>query len=183
MKKLFIVFACILITVAFLSSASAIDRDPKSNGSDTKEEPTKIKEIKEKKTTEKKDGTATSSKEGIEKSEDKDAVVPKESLEKIKEGLDTKKSREKYDYFIDRNNNGIDDRLEKEVKTESIKKQKSLEKQETIKKRLPVPAEKKPAQASSGTNAPKKVKETKVSEQRKETKSKETEKKSGRDKR
>lgn len=183
MKKIFIVFACILITVVFLSSASAIDRDPKRSDSDTKEKPTKIKDTKEKKATKEKAGTVTSSKEGVQKREDKDAVVPKESSEKIKEGLDIKKSREKYDYFIDRNNNGIDDRLEKDVKAKSIKRQEPLKKQEIVKKRLPVPAEKKPAQVSPATKTPQKPKETKASEQKKETKAKEIEKKRGRDKR
>jgi len=176
MKKIFVVFVCILTTVAFLSSASAIDRSRKANNSDRKKEPTESKEIKEKKTSNRKPQTGTFSEKTIRKSETTEKVAPKKS-EKIKEWFKTKKSKERYDYFIDKNNNGIDDRLEKDIKTKKVKERK------VIKKKTPVPSEKAPAKVIPSAKAPQKIKGTKLSEQKKETKEEKTVKKRGRDKR
>ena len=175
MKKFFVVFVCILTAVVFLSSAWAIDRAPKNKDSDKKEKTTELKKMTQKKA-KSKPKTGTFSKKIIRTGESKEKIVPKKS-EKTKGGVETKKSKERYDYFIDRNNNGIDDRLEKDTKAKHAKEQK------VIKEKTPVPSEKAPAKVSPSTKTSKKVKETKVSEQKKETKIKKTEEKRKSDKR
>ena len=176
MKRIFVVFVCILTMVAFLSSAWALDRSPKNNRSDAKEKPTEFKKIKEKKSTKVKHRTGTFSEKIIRRSETTEKIAPEKS-EKTKERFKPKKSKERYDYFIDRNNNGIDDRLEKNIKAKEVKKRK------VIKKKTPVPSEKAPAKVSPSATTPKKIKETKISEQKKETKVKKIEKKKEGDKR
>ncbi len=175
MKRIFVVFVCTLTTVTFLSSAGAVDRSPKNKSSDGKEKSTEFKEIKEKKSGKVEHKTGTFTKKNIRKSETSKKVAPKKS-EKTKGWFETKKSKERYDYFIDRNNNGIDDRLEKDIKAKNVKKSK------VIKKKTPVPSEKMPAKVSPSAKPPEKVKGTEVSKQKKETKVKKAEKR-GRDKR
>ena len=176
MKKIVIVFVCILTMVAFLSSASGINRSPKSNDSDREKKPTESKEVEENKTAKRKLQTDTTSERIIRRSEATEKVTPKKS-EKTKGRFEAKKTRERYDYFIDRNNNGIDDRLERHIKT------KNVEKQRVIKEKTPVPSEKAPAKVIPSTKTPKKVKGTKVNEPKKETKVREADKRKERDKR
>ena len=98
-----------------------------------------------------------------------------EKSDKDKPG--TIKGKEKYDYFIDRNNNGIDDRLEKDVKAKTIQKPEPIEKQETTRKQVPAPVEKKPTKVSPAPKVPEKVKAEKAVEKKKEGSGKEAEKK------
>ena len=174
MKKIFVLFVCILTMVVFLSSAWAVDRVPQSNSSDAKEKPTKIKRIEEKKGRKVKHKTGSFSEKIIRGSETTEKVAPKKSEKS--EGLSgTKKSKERYDYFIDRNNNGIDDRLEKDIKAKQVREQ------EVIKKKTAVPSEKAPAKVSPPPKAPKKVRATKTDEPKKETKARRTDEERGKD--
>lgn len=176
MKKIGIVLVCILTMVAFLSSASGINRSPKSNDSDKEKKPTESKEVEENKTAKRKLETDTTSEKITRRSEATEKATSKKS-EKTKGQFEAKKTRERYDYFIDRNNNGIDDRLERHIRT------KNLEKQRVIKERTPVPPEKAPVKVIPSTKTPKKVEATKVNEPKKETKVKKTDERKERDKR
>jgi hypothetical protein len=176
MKKIFTVLVCILTTVAFLSPAWAIDRSPKNKSSEGKEKPAEFKETKKRESEKVTHKTGTFSEKIIRKGETTEKDAPKKS-EKTKGWSGEKKSKERYDYFIDRNNNGIDDRLEKDTKAKNVKKRKAIE------KKTPVPLEKAPTKVSPSTKTPKKVKEIKASEQKKETKVKNIEKKKGKEKR
>lgn len=73
------------------------------------------------------------------------------------------KGKEKYDYFIDRNNNGIDDRLEKDIEAKDLKKPK-------IKETGPSSSEKTPTKVSPPPKIPDKIKDQGSSEKKKETK-------------
>jgi len=176
MKKIVIVFVCVLTMVAFLSSASGINRSSKSNDSLREKKPTESKEVKENKTAKRKLQTDTTSEKIIRRSEATEKATPKKS-EKTKGQFEAKKIRERYDYFIDRNNNGIDDRLEKHIRT------KNLEKNRVMKERTPVPSEKARAKVIPSAKTPKKVKGTRVNEPKKETKVKKTDERKERDKR
>ena len=116
MKRYLIVFVALATVLAFSSSALALDRTPKE--SKAKEKPAELKEYEK---TEVKEGKA------------KGIATPERKSEKIKRGTkgeaataqkltrwlksrEKQKAKEKYDYFIDKNNNGIDDRLERKSK-------------------------------------------------------------------
>jgi hypothetical protein len=138
MKRLLIVFVAMVFLLAFLSfmvslsnhSALAIDRSPKENQTKEKEEPVENPaeggtESKEYEKTEVKEGESEGNlplekeSEKIEKKtigEKKAKETVPEKVTKWLKSLEKQKSEEKYDYFIDKNNNGIDDRLEKKSK-------------------------------------------------------------------
>ncbi len=124
-------------------SALAIDRTPKENKTKEKEEPVENPalrqaqggeqsrtteggaESKEYEKTEVKEGEAEGNvplEKESEKTEKKTMgekkakeTVP-EKVTKWLKSLEKQKAEEKYDYFIDKNNNGIDDRLERKSK-------------------------------------------------------------------
>lgn len=152
MKRCLIGFVAILTLLAFFSSTLAIDRTPKD--SKAKEKPAELKEYER---TEVKEGKAkgiiSPEKKGAKiKSKTKGEGTVPENLTKWRKSWEKRKTKEKYDYFIDKNNNGIDDRLERKSK-EPISPP-------AIR---PVPKEKqptKPAPSTKETGEKKKIKET-----------------------
>ncbi len=165
MKKIFIVLVIIAVSMAFISSAWAIDRAPQKSGSDST---TEIKEMAKEKAKEKQKPRKSTFTEKTLPSVESQKATKGEKSDKTKDKPGTIKGKEKYDYFIDRNNNGIDDRLEKDVKAKRIQKQKPIEKQKTIKKQTPAPVQKKPAKVSPTPKVPEKVKVEKAVEKKKE---------------
>jgi hypothetical protein len=130
MKRLLIVFIVMVFLLAFFSlvvnwsnhSALAIDRAPKENKTKEKEEPAESKEYEK---TEFKEGESEGNLSLEKESEkiEKKTIGEKKAKETVPEkvtkwlrSLEKQKAEEKYDYFIDKNNNGIDDRLEKKSK-------------------------------------------------------------------
>ena len=118
MKRFLIAFVAILTLLAFFSSALAIDRTPKDSKAKEKEKPAGLKEYEK---TEVKEGKAKGSNtpggksEKIKSKTKGEETVP-EKLTKWLNSREKRKAKEKYDYFIDKNNNGIDDRLERKSK-------------------------------------------------------------------
>ena len=162
MKRILIVFVSIAVMVAFVSSASAIDRAPKKSESEAKKETTDIKEMtkeeakrraRKSRFSERKTGTVLNQKRTEADKPEKAKARPK--------------TKEKYDYFIDRNNNGIDDRLEKETKAKKVKKQESPKKPEAVRKDTSRPPVKAPAKTTPAPKPVKKVKEEKPSPKKK----------------
>jgi outer membrane biosynthesis protein TonB len=148
------------VTVFLLfASAQAVDRSPRNGDSDQKKETTEIKEGKVKRSGE----TA------------RKITFPSEKTDRVVEGqgkVETKttEGKEKYDYFLDRNNNGIDDRLEGNFKAKETKKP------EVTKQKISPPPEK-PAPKSSPAVKPKeRVKPQTTGEPKKESTSGKTEK-------
>lgn len=165
MKRIFIVFVSIVVMTTFVSPASALDRAPKKSGSEGKKETTEIKEMTKDKMKRKSRKSTFSEKtartiQSQNKSEAKKA-------EKAKGWPETRKRKEKYDYFIDRNNNGIDDRLEKEARAKKVSKPEPAKKPETARKRTPSPSDNAPAKINPVPKPAKKVKEEKVSPKKK----------------
>jgi hypothetical protein len=128
MKRFLIAFISIVTFLAFSSFmvswsnhlALAIDRAPKESGADEKEKPAELKEIEK---TEVKEGKAERipppEKESQKIKKLKEGEVGEEAPEKLPKWLQSpekQKASEKYDYFIDKNNNGIDDRQERKSK-------------------------------------------------------------------
>jgi hypothetical protein len=169
MKRRFLVLICIITLGAFVSPVSAINRAPKKDSSDSEKKATEIKEMtKEKKDAKLKSRATSLSDKVIRKGEGKKQTLP----EKSKESKSwPKSSKDKYDYFMDKNNNGIDDRLEKKVKIKSVPKQ------EITKEKTPVPAEKKPAKITPVEKSPAKVRGEEPKKEKKEIKPKEVENK------
>ena len=158
MKRFLIGFVAIVTLLAFFSSALAIDRNPKDSKAKEKEKPAEFKqyektEVKEGKakgiTSLEKKGDKTKRKT---KGEEKIRGTVPEKLTKWQKSWEKQKAKEKYDYFIDKNNNGIDDRLER-------KKPKKPVSTPIIR---PVPKEKQPAKSAPSikeTDKRKKIKE------------------------
>jgi hypothetical protein len=168
MKRGFLVLVSIIILAAFVSPALAINRAPKDS-SDSKKKATEIKEMtKEEKDAKLKSRASSLSDKVIRKGESKKRVLPEKSKEPKSW---PESSKDKYDYFMDKNNNGIDDRLEKEVKIKSVPKQK------IIKEKTPVPKEKKPAKITPVEKPQRKVKGEEPKKEKKEIKPKEVENK------
>ncbi|MGB2989755.1 MAG: hypothetical protein WBC98_07320 [Candidatus Zixiibacteriota bacterium] len=165
MKKTFIVFMSMVIMAAFVSSASALDRAPKKSGSDSTKETTEIKEITKEEAKRKARKSSFSEKKTRTVQNLKRTVG--EKPEKAKARSQTRESKEKYDYFIDRNNNGIDDRLEKEAKAKKAKKPEPAKKPEAARKNTSRPPDKAPAKINPVPKPAKKVKEEKVNPKRK----------------
>jgi hypothetical protein len=143
MRKTFIVFVSIAIVTAFVSSTSALDRAPKKSGSEGKKEATEIREMT-KDEMKRRSRKSTFSEKTARTIQSQNKSETKEA-EKAKGWPQTRKRKEKYDYFIDRNNNGIDDRLEKEAKAKKAKKHEPAKKPDTAKKPTPSPSGKSPA--------------------------------------
>lgn len=125
---------CIVSLFAFLSPAGAIDRDPKTKDKDKKEDTTQIKEMTRDKAKEKSRSDAISGKT-IRGGEGKYKQVSDKSTSDKKQPAGTKAS-ERYDYFKDTDNDGIDDRLQKKVSKGEEKKR--------VEKKTPAVIEKKP---------------------------------------
>jgi vacuolar-type H+-ATPase subunit I/STV1 len=173
MKRLLIVFVSIATILTFFSfmaslsnhSALAIDRTPKENKTKEREEPAESKEYEKTKVKEEKtEGITVPEKEGekIEKKttgEKKTQETVPEKVTKWLKSLEKQKAEEKYDYFIDKNNNGIDDRLERKSK-EPISPP-------AIR---PVPKEKQPTEATPSTKETGERKKTRETPKEKETK-------------
>lgn len=174
MKKTFIVFVSIVIMATFVSSASALDRAPKKSGSEGKKETTEIKEMTKEEA--KRKARKSSFSEKKTRTVQNQKRTEGEKPEKAKARSQTRKSKEKYDYFIDRNHNGIDDRLEKEAKAKKAKKQEPAKKPEVARKNTSRPPDKAPAKINPVPKPTKKVKEEKVSPKRKAPSIKEGEK-------
>ena len=118
MKRFLIGFVAILTLLTFFSSALAIDRAPKDSKGKEKGKPVELKEYER---TEVKEGKAkgiiSPEKKGEKiKSKTKGEGTVPENLTKWRKSWEKRKVKEKYDYFIDKNNNGIDDRLERKSK-------------------------------------------------------------------
>jgi preprotein translocase subunit SecF len=181
MKRFLIVFVAVVFLLVFFSFmmtwsnhfALAIDRTPKENNTKEKEEPVENPaeggaeskeyentEVKERKT----EGNAVSEKETekIEKNtigEKKTKETVPEKVTKWLKSLEKQKAEEKYDYFIDKNNNGIDDRLEK--------KSKEPVSPPAVR---PVPEEKQPKEVTPSTKESGEKKKTREAPKEKETK-------------
>jgi len=122
MKRVFLILVLFVLSVFLFSSVLAIERTPKKDSVADKEQKGEIKPVPS--TVERKEESSTE--KGIKKEEAKEADVKKPETEKktgiskILKGLKgslKEEGKDRYDYFIDKNGNGIDDRLEKE-KTE-----------------------------------------------------------------
>jgi hypothetical protein len=164
MKRFLITFISVLTFLAFSTFmvswpnhlALAIDRAPKEGGAEKKDQPAELKEYEK---IEVKEGKA----ERIVPPENKSQKTKKQEAGEIREKVPEKlperlqsteiqKANEKYDYFIDKNNNGIDDRQERKSK-------------ETTSPRAirPAPQEKqpiKPAPSTKNTGEKEKTRET-----------------------
>jgi len=129
MKRVFLILIPFLLLVFLFSSVLAIERTPKKNSTASKEQK---EEVKPSTTQEGKEGSP--SEEVSKKKEAKQIDLKKQEKEKEKEkGIlkiikklkpsQEKKLKQRYDYFIDKNGNGIDDRLEKKkIEKKSEKK-------------------------------------------------------------
>ncbi len=181
MKRSLFVFVSIVAILAFFSfmvslsnhSALAIDRTPKENQTKEGEEPVENPakggaESKEYEKTEVKEGEAEGNlplekeSEKIEKNtigEKKTKETVPEKVTKWLKSLEKQKAEEKYDYFIDKNNNGIDDRLEK--------KSKEPVSPPAVR---PVPEEKQPKEVTPPTKKTGEEKKNKETPKEKETK-------------
>jgi hypothetical protein len=118
---------------------------------------------------------SSKSNDSDKKEEPKERVVPQKAggTKDLHEG---QKGKEKYDYFIDRNNNGIDDRLEKDIDAKDLKKTK-------IKETSLGSSEKIPVKVKPSPKTPEKIKDQNSSDQKKETKAEKGEGRKGRDRR
>jgi hypothetical protein len=157
MKKFLIVSISLVTFLAFFSSALAIDRSPKKSEAKEKK---KVEELKEGQKKDVKQGKAKGT-----TTERRSWEVKRTSPEELsrRKATEKQKTQEKYDYFMDKNNNGIDDRLEK--------RQKRSVSPPAIR---PAPKEKqtaKPTPSAKKTEVKKKVKEApkKVQEPAKKT--------------
>lgn len=181
MKRLLIILVSIVAILTFFSfigslsnhSALAIDRSPKENKTKEKEEPVENPaeggaESKEYEKTEVKEGEAEGNVPLEKESEktEKNTIGEKKAKETVPEevtkwlkSLEKQKAEEKYDYFIDKNNNGIDDRLERKSK-EPISPP-------AIR---PVPKEKQPTQVTPSTKKTGEEKKIREAPKEKETK-------------
>jgi len=136
MKRLFVIFVCALTIFCFLSTGWSIERVKKpASGNETEKQRDSVRSVsdeeEENMMQEQKETTGVETK-GKKEEGRKEAKKKKENLlDKI-----SKKLKDDYDYFLDKNHNGIDDRLEKEIiKKPQIKEEKKEEKapQETVK--------------------------------------------------
>jgi predicted Holliday junction resolvase-like endonuclease len=135
MKRVFLMLVLFLLSVFLFSSVLAIERTPKKDSVADKEQKGETKP--EASAAEKKEESSTE--KGIKKEETREAEVKKPEkkketgISKILKGLKgslKEEGKDRYDYFIDKNGNGIDDRLEKE-KTEK----KTEEKKTTVERK------------------------------------------------
>lgn len=135
MKKFIIIIVFSLFTLSSLSPAFAIERVAKKDDSKNALEKTQV-QTKEKVDKEKKDVKVK--KGEPQKIEDQEKVkeVKKKSKKSIFDRL-FKKAEKNYDYFQDKNKDGIDDKFEKKIikkKTSVTEERKKIEKKETVKR-------------------------------------------------
>jgi hypothetical protein len=172
MKRV-ITIVCVLSAFVFLSSAGALDRSPKSKEKEEKKKPAQIEEMTKEKAKEKekeKSRSAALTGKTVRGGEGKYQVVPKKAEPSEKQS-DSQKGSERYDYFQDSNNNGVDDRLEKKVKKEEVQpKQKPAVTQERK-----TPARVAPVSPRPASPKPEKAKEPAVKERKKEAEPKKVE--------
>ncbi len=152
MKRFLIASISLVTFLAFFSSALAIDRSPKKSEAKEKK---KVEELKEGQKKDVKQGKAKGT-----TTERRSWEVKRTSPEELSKRRATEKQKiqEKYDYFIDKNSNGIDDRLERRSKkpvSPSAIRPAPKEKQ-TAK---PAPPVKKADKKKKVEEAPKKVQE------------------------
>lgn len=169
MRRITTVFLCGVTLIFFCSSAWALDRILKSSNSDSTEKVTEFRQLKEKKP-----------REGIAPNDTPLGTnVHRDDYQKriIHRIQKPEKSKEKYDYFIDRNNNGIDDRQEREVKTKEINKRENTE------KKAPTSLERIPLKVIPLPSKSEKIKDESSSENKKESSKEEKGKDRGREKR
>ena len=131
MKKVFLILMLVTFVAFLFSNALAIERVPKNDTQTSKEQKQKEEE-KPAPVTEKRESTPAEKQvikpESVSGSEHPREGEVRKTQKEREEGAsrilrDTKKGlkeqgKDKYDYFIDKNGNGIDDRLEKQGKTE-----------------------------------------------------------------
>ena len=130
MKKAFIILTLCLFLAFLFSNALAIERVPKNDTAVSKEQKEEVKPapsapekketgLPEKQITKPEPGSGTEQpREGEDRKPQKERD---EGLSRILKGLRKglkEEGKDKYDYFIDKNGNGIDDRLEQQGKTE-----------------------------------------------------------------
>jgi len=180
MKRLLTLFIFVIIILAFFSPTLAIEQTPKETKAEKKEEPVENPALRlaqggeqsrtaeggadsqEYEKTEIREGKT----EGTVLSENKDEKTKQETKEGKTKGtisekltkwlksLEKQKAEEKYDYFIDKNNNGIDDRQErksKETTSPPTIRPKPKEEQPT----KPAPSIKKTGEKEKNREAPK----------------------------
>ena len=170
MKRFLVAFISLVTVLAFFSSALAIDRSPKKSEAKEKKKTEELKkgrkeDLKQGKTK----GTTT------EKRSWEVKRIPPEKLGERSKTSGKEKVKEKYDYFIDKNGNGIDDRLERRSKKPvSPPAIRPAPKEKQIPK--PAPPVKEPAKKREVKKAPKKeeVKKVEKKEVREAPKKKET---------
>ncbi len=164
-----LVAMCVLSAFVFASSAGAVDRSPKSNEKEEKKKPAQIEEMSKEKAKEKSRSEALTGK-SVRGGEGKYQTVPKKS-DASKKRSDSQKGSERYDYFQDSNNNGVDDRLEKKAKKEQAKQaQKPAATQEKK-----TPAKITPTAPPPVSPKPEKAKEPAAKERKKEAEPKKAE--------
>ena len=112
MKRFLVAFISLVTVLAFSSSALAIDRSPKKSEAKEKK---KSEELKEGQKQDVKGGKTKATSTTEKRTWEVKRISP-QMRSKQSKTADKKKVREKYDYFIDKNNNGIDDRLERRSK-------------------------------------------------------------------
>jgi len=175
MKRLLIAM-CVLTAFVFASSAGAVDRSAKTKEKE-KEKPAQIEEMTKEKAKEKSRSAALSGKT-VRGGEGKYHVVSEKS-EPSKKPSESQKGSERYDYFQDANNNGVDDRLEKKVK----KQETGNTEKATITDERETPPKVAPAKPEAVSPKREKGKEPAAKATKKEVEPKKSERKSRKDSR
>jgi hypothetical protein len=157
MKKLLIAVVSLVTLLAFFSSVLAIDRSPKKSEAKEKKKTEELKEGQKKDLKEgKAKGTTTTERRSWEVKR-----IPPEKLGERSKTSEKQKVKEKYDYFIDKNGNGIDDRLERRSKKPASPSAiRPAPKEKQIPK--PAPPVKEPAKKREVKKAPKKEEVKKI---------------------
>jgi FtsZ-interacting cell division protein ZipA len=130
MKRLFLIFVCVVTIFCFLSNGWSIERVQKSaaTGDEAKKQKDSLQSANEEKNVnisdEQKKTTELETK-GTKEEGKKEIKKKKQNiLDKL--GKSAIGGKDDYDYFLDKNHNGIDDRLEKETtKKSQVKEEKS----------------------------------------------------------
>jgi hypothetical protein len=174
MKKI-LALICILSMFAFLSPAGAIDRTSKGSDKEKKEDTTGNKAAAKEGATQKSRSEALSGKT-VREGAGKYKVVSEKSESDKKESK-PKEPKERYDYFRDANNNGVDDRLEKKTKKEEAK---PIQKTPATKEKA-VPTKIVPSTPKQDIPKSKQTKESSTKEPKKEVKPKNPSKRSDKD--
>jgi hypothetical protein len=166
MKKRFIIFIYMMSLIALLSSAQAINRSTKTSDSGKNKETTEPKEVQEKRSWEVTRKTSLPSDKTVDKNENQGKFDAK-----------SREGKEDYDYFIDKNKNGIDDRQEGNMKPPEIKRREDSE------RKTPSASEKTPSKTNPVAKSRERTKDQDNSGSKKETKPEKIEKKERSEKR